>query len=326
MKFINYRVHHSQSLICLLLAFSIIMLGCKEKKETNTVVENEPPPGKVEILTEVMDFQMQDTLPAGWLNLNYKNASQETHFVLFEKYPEGKTIEDGKKEVFPVFQEGMNYLNEGNPDGAMEAYGKLPEWFSQVEFRGGTGLISPGSTANSTIKLDPGYYLVECYVKMSNGKFHSVMGMSKGVIVDSTANDLQPPKPTVRISISSSEGIVLQDSIQAGRQIFSVDFKDQKVYENFVGHDINLVRLEPEAQPEALEKWMNWSDPEGLISPSPEGVRFLGGVNDMSAGTTGYFEAELEPGDYALISEVPDASAKNMFLRFSVSGPGDTDL
>ena len=64
---------------------------------------------------------------------------------------------------------------------------------------------------------------------------------------------------------------------------------------------------------------MNWADPKGLITPSPEGFTFLGGVNDMPAGNTGYFEVNLKPGNYAFISEVPNALSKNMLKTFVVT-------
>ena len=64
---------------------------------------------------------------------------------------------------------------------------------------------------------------------------------------------------------------------------------------------------------------MNWSDPKGLIEPAPFAITFLGGVNDMPEGNTGYFTVTLEKGNYALISEVPNALSKNMLKTFVVS-------
>ena len=68
-----------------------------------------------------------------------------------------------------------------------------------------------------------------------------------------------------------------------------------------------------------LENWMNWANPKGLIEPAPNAVTFIGGVNDMPTGNIGFFTAELEPGKYVLISEVPNASSKNMLKTFVVS-------
>ncbi|MEJ2594431.1 MAG: hypothetical protein P8100_04750 [bacterium] len=273
----------------------------------------------VEIITETMDFQMPDTIQSGWQTFRYVNKSYETHFFLLDKYPEGKTIEDGEKEILPPFQEGMDLINAGKPEAAGAAFGQVPEWFSKVVFSGGSGLISPGDTAMTTLKLEPGYYVVECYVKMQNGIFHSVMGMVKKLIVTADSTGQSPPKADVKIEISSTEGITVDGKVSKGRQTFAVHFKDQIVHENFVGHDVNLVKLDEHADLAVLEKWMNWLDPEGLITPSPEGFTFLGGVNDMPEGSTGYFSAHLNPGRYALISEVPNTSDKNMLKTFEVS-------
>ena len=272
----------------------------------------------IEIVTEVMDFQMVDKIPSGWHTFRYINKSNETHFFLLDKYPEGKTIKDGEIEVAPTFQKGMDLINEGKTEEGYAEFNKLPAWFFEVVYSGGSGLISPGHTSETTLKLEPGYYVVECYVKMTNGVFHSSMGMVKELIVtDSSSNNLQLA-PNVKITISSTDGIVYNDVIKKGKQIFAVHFKDQIAHENFVGHDVNLVKLDENANLEVLEKWMNWSDPKGLITPAPEGIIFLGGINDMPAGSTGYFTVTLEPGNYALVSEVPNSLSKNMQKTFVI--------
>jgi hypothetical protein len=91
------------------------------------------------------------------------------------------------------------------------------------------------------------------------------------------------------------------------------------VHENFVGHDVNLVAVAPDADLEALEAWINWASPTGLMSSTlPKGFTFLGGANDAPAGSILYFEADLKPGKYALISEVPGTQKKGMLKTFLV--------
>ena len=186
-------------------------------------------------------------------------------------------------------------------------------------FVGGSGLLSPKQSSLTTLKLEPGNYIIECYVKMPNGKFHSNMGMVKPVVVTSEFNKHTAPDETVSITLSSTNGIILQDTIKAGKQVFMIEFEDQKVYGNFVGHDINLVMISDRADMAQLEAWMNWADPKGLITPAPEGFTFLGGVNDLPAGSKGYFEVDLSPGNYALISEVPSANEKNLLKTFTIT-------
>lgn len=305
-------------LLCILVA-SVCIYSCKSDKQKDKSTETAMVSQNViEIITEDMEFQMQDTIPSGWNRFLYKNLSPQTHFFLIEKYPEGKSLEDAKAEVVPVFSEGMRLINAGENEQAMAEFGKLPEWYSEVQFLGGSGLISPETAGQSTLKLEPGTYLMECYVKMSNGMFHTSMGMIRDFVVSTDDSGNQPPDANIKIELSSKEGIVFNDTITTGKQTFSVLFLDQMVHENFVGHDVNLVKMDKGSELEVLEQWMNWSDPKGLIEPAPKGFTFLGGVNDMPEGGTAYFTAALEPGSYVLVSEVPNSIAKNMLKPFIV--------
>jgi hypothetical protein len=297
----------------------IISQSCisDKKTEKREQIQNEKD-NIIEIITEVMEFQTLDTIPSGWNTFKYTNNSMETHFFLFDKYPEGKTLEDTEKEIIPPFQNGMDLINEGKVEEGYEQFNKLPAWFFEVVFLGGSGLVSPKHSSLTTLKLEPGYYIMECYVKMANGIFHTSMGMAKAIIVTNEDSGNLPPNASVNINISSTEGINYDNIITKGTQTFSVNFLDQITHENFVGHDVNLVKYVDNFDLKILESWMNWANPKGLITPAPEGVTFLGGVNDMQTGSTGYFNVNLEPGNYAFISEVPNTFNKNMLKTFVV--------
>lgn len=302
------------------------MFNCKNEKRTEAMNENsfpveqvvKEPSNVIDIITRSMEFQSVDTIPSGWNTFKYQNLSNETHFFLLDKYPEGITIDNTIKDLAPVFEEGMDLINAGKDAEGFAAFSSLPTWYSDIIFSGGSGLIAPQHTAITTLKLDPGYYIMECYVKMPNGKFHTLMGMAKPIIVTEELSGNQPPEPTVNIVLSGVDGISYDKEISKGKQIFSVYVKDQKKHENFIWHDLNLVQLKPGAKEEALEAWMDWSNAKGLITPVPKGITFLGGVNDMAAGKTGYFYADLKPGTYAFISEVPNTRSKGLFKVFEV--------
>ena len=304
-----------------ILLFSLFfMQRCTTGKRSEDKEKSEIKSDKrIHIVTKAMDFQTLDTIQSGWNTFVYDNNSTETHFILFDKYPESKTIENAEIEIGPVFQKGMDLSNEGKAEEGFAVFGKLPEWFSQVVYCGGSGLVSANHSSITTLNLDPGYYVMECYVKNASGVFHNVLGMSKALVVAQGNSGMNPPTATVNITISSADGIIYDKPIKPGEQVISVYFEDQKVHENFVGHDVNLVKLDSNADIGFLEKWMNWADPKGLINPSPEGVTFMGGVNDCPAGKTGYFKVDFKPGQYAFISEVPNSLSKNMFKTFEVS-------
>lgn len=292
--------------------------SCKSDKKQDSDLGESLTENVIEIVTETMEFQMPDTITSGWNTWRYNNKSTQTHFILIDDYPDGITLDSVIQKVLPVFGDGMNLLNEGKTEEGFAEFAKLPAWFSEVKWPGGVGLISPGHVAQTTLYLDPGYYFVECYLKMNTGMFHTNMGMIKELVVVEEKSLMEEPEADIAIQISSESGIVFEPPVNAGLYTFSVLYQDQITHENFVGHDVNLVKLASDADESVLEAWMDWTDPKGFIEPAPEGFVFLGGVNDMPEGGKGYFTANLEPGKYVLISEVPKASEKNLLKTFEI--------
>jgi len=311
--------------ICLLLVATLPTLACAPGEQAPPATGAPESPGVVEVTALGTTFDAPDSIPSGWTTFRFRNASEMTHFALVERLPEGQGIASQQAEVAPVFQDGMNLLAAGDVDGAMARFGELPEWFGGIAFVGGPGLTGPGQTSEATVHLEPGTYLLECYVKTA-GVFHSFnpvpnrYGMVHELTVTDRMSEAPEPTATLRLSISSERGITMESEPAAGRQTVAVRYVDQTVHENFVGHDVHLVRLDDDVDLEALEAWMDWSRPDGLQTPAP--AVFLGGVNELPAGATGYFTANLEPGRYAFVAEVPGSSGKGMLRTFDVSAGG----
>ncbi|MDX1477137.1 MAG: hypothetical protein R3301_05495 [Saprospiraceae bacterium] len=302
--------------ICLLTSFA-----CSPATETNT--EPPPPPGHlVEIVTTAMQFEGPSEIPSGWTTFRFINNSPMIHFAIVERLPEGKTLQDQQDEIAPVFQNIMDNIN-GKPLSAQDMGFELPEWFGGIVFLGGPGMISPGKTAEATMYLEPGTYLVECYIK-TTGVFHSYNpspefnGMVHQIEVLEQASEGVEPEPTVQINLSSDQGIQWSGDIPPGAHTIAVKYLDQKLYENFLGHDVHLFRVHDTTDLRGVAAWMDWSQPAGLETPTP--AEFLGGIHEMPAGQTGYFHVQLDPGRYAFIAEVPKADSIGMLKTFEVAG------
>lgn len=275
--------------------------------------------GLVEIEANGLQLSGPDEIPSGWTTFRLNNNSGMTHFAVLEKLPEGIGLEEQQAEVAPVFQEGMDLLNAGKFEEALAAFDALPAWFFEVVFLGGPGLIAGGGSAETTVFLEPGTYLLECYVK-TNGRFHSYnpsgVGMMHEITVTGESSRARAPRPTLQVDISSTDGIQVDGHLRPGRHTVAVNFIDQIVHEHFLGHDVHLVRLENDTDMAELNAWMNWTLPDGLETAAP--AEFLGGVHEMPAGETGYMNVLLTPGRYAWIAEVPDPAGKGMLQTFEV--------
>lgn len=310
--------------VVILLLISILA-GCQNSKEKEnmfqkgTQVQSVFNPKIIEILSHEMGFEAPDIISSGWTTFRYKNMTSEPHFLLLQKYPDGIDLTTAKAEASPVYDAAIKLVHAGKQQQGAAQLEKLPDWSRDVLMSGGLGLISPGKIAETTIDLDPGLYIMECYLKTANGKFHSDTRMIRELRVEESTTENKEPGSTKTISISSTGGIEYFGSIRPGKHVFAVDFKDQVLYENFVGHDVHLVRLKENIDISELNSWMNWLDPNAFIIPPPKGAEFLGGTQEMPEGKTSYFSALLSPGKYAFISEVPDPMQKNMFKTFTVA-------
>ncbi|MBT8130932.1 MAG: hypothetical protein KJO35_01575 [Gammaproteobacteria bacterium] len=280
-------------------------------------------PGVVEIVANGMQFEAPAEVSAGWNTFRFSNNSNMVHFALLEKMPAGIGLVEQQEQVAPVFQQGMDLLNAGKQDEAMKAFAKLPAWFADVKFFGGAGFVSAGKVAETTVYLEPGTYLIECYVK-TGGIFHSfnpapaVYGMVAEFAVVPDDSQRTPPTADWTLTVSGVEGIRTGRQPRPGRQVVEVYFKNQQVHENFVGHDVHLLRLAADTDIASLVAWMDWRSPKGLETPAP--AEFIGGVNEMAAGSRAYLHLDLKPGRYAWISEVPNAAGKKLLQEFSIPG------
>lgn len=303
--------------VAILLTISLI--SCKDKSRDHELKETTTPSiPVVEVVTTGMDFQLENEIAAGWTTFRYVNNSEEPHFFILEKMPEGLGLREYREELIPPFMAAFQAFENGEMEEGMKALEKTPEWFNAVELGGGVGIISPKSITESTVYLNPGTYVMECYIRMPNGLAHAFLGMTEEVIVIPSNNDRQPPKADYKIDVSSKTGVTFVDSLTAGKYTFEVNFEDQIKYEHMLGHDINLIRMDHDSLLSQLNHWLNTVDIKAFRTPAPEGIRFLGGVQDLPEKTTGFFTANLEEGNYVLISEIPNSVERNMFKLFRV--------
>lgn len=306
--------------LLLTIIVSSIVAACGGQSSTPQPVAVNP---VVDVTAVGLTFEAPDSIPSGWTTFRFINTADVTHFAVIELLPEGIGIAEQQEQAAPVFQKGMDLLNAGKPDSAFAAFAKLPEWFGDLVFTGGPGLTAPGDTSQTTVYLEPGNYLFECYAK-TDGNFHSYnanpgkYGMVHEFKVTADSSNTAAPTADLKITLSSERGIEADSVVTPGKHTVAVYFEDQKQHENFAGHDVHVVRLKEDTDLQQLATWMDWTQPTGLQAPAP--AEFIGGAEEMPKGSTEYFTVTLEPGRYAWISEVTNPFEKGMLKVFTVGG------
>lgn len=246
-----------------------------------------------------------DTVQSGWTTFRFINASPVLHFVFLDHLPGARTSDDLMSEVSPIFQESMDLINQGKPEQAGAPFARLPEWFAELVFRGGPGFTSPGRTNETTLFLEPGNYVLECYIKTADGVFHWNRGMYVDLHVTDEANGLAPPTdPSLRVTMTDS-AFVVDGELKPGGHLVAVHFDERGQKPGALGKDIHVARIDAETDLNQVLAWMDVFRVEGLVTtPDAQApATFLGGAHEMPYGNIAYFTVELEPGQYLWVSE-----------------------
>lgn len=278
-------------------------------------------PPVVTLVTREYSIAAPPEIASGWTTFELTNDGEQEHFAYIYRLPDDKTYEQFRSEFYQPFSEvWQEYVNgDLTREEAGAKFGEvLPEWFfTGVTPSGGPGLTEVGETALATMNLDPGTYVIECYVKMPDGGWHTDMGMQRELTVTAEATGADPPAADAEITLSNYE-IVVSGEVTSGEQTVAVHVVDTP--EGFMPHDLNLFRLSDDVEVDEIVAWMDWMDLTQFRAPGPG--YSLGGMKSMAAGKTGYITIDLEPGSYAWVSE--NYAPQGMVETFTVEAATET--
>lgn len=266
----------------------------------------------VQVTARDFAFEAPQEVPSGWTTLRMENAGEQHHFLVLWRLPDGKTFQDYIDEVIPPFDTLVEAYDAGelDRDELMAGLGAaLPEWFASVEGMGGPGLTAPGMTSETTVHLEPGSYVMECYVRTPDGRFHGALGMFRPITVTDASSGTAEPEADLEMTLSNYE-IATTGELTPGRHSVRVDVAEMP--EGLLGHDVHVARLDEGTSLDQVAGWMDWID--AFRDPPP--ATFIGGAEQVPPGHTSYFTVDLEPGRYAWVSE--GYAAMGMVQEFTV--------
>lgn len=262
----------------------------------------EPTTHVVEVTALDYAFETPAEIPSGWTTFRMRNVGAEEHFMLLTRIPSDKTIEDYGRDVGSVFHKVMKQLEAGTIDkaGAGAILGRdLPEWYvSSSTVMGGPGYVSPGLVAETTVDLEPGNYIAECYVKTVEGVFHVALGMAAPITVTEDDSGADEPDAAIDVTVSNA-AIEVPETLAAGEHTIALHYADHPGAG--LGNDVHLARLTGDTDVDAVVRWMDWMEVDGLRAPAP--ATFVGGAHEAPVDHTSYFRVDLEPGRYLWVVE-----------------------
>lgn len=282
---------------------AVSLFACQPASDEPGPVVADPGPaetsaGIVEVRVEDFAFHAPPQLSSGWTTFRMSNDGEQPHFMMLWKLPDDVDFAQ-YGDMSRMFQEHYDRYTAGEvtQEELVSGLGAaLPEWFGRLGAMGGVALTSPGRNAETTVHLEPGDYVMECYVVTPEGVFHGTEGMLRPLIVTEDDTGAEPPVADVEITLTNFE-MTVEGELTAGEHVFAVHAVEAAP--GIVAHDVNLARLSDDTSLDEVASWMGFID--ALRNPAP--AEFLGGADHLGGGSTAYFRATLEPGRYAFVSE-----------------------
>jgi hypothetical protein len=266
-----------------LLLAAAAVLGCTAKEQAPTTAATAPQ----QVAFHAVDnaFHGPDTITAGMTTFTLENGGQTFHHVQFVRLDSGKTVAD--------------------LEAALKVKGPPPAWAVDVP---GPNAAEPTQKVNATIDISAGNYALICFVDIPGGVPHFAKGMIKGLVVK-PATGASAPAPTADITLAMSDySFKLSTPVTAGKHVFQVTSTGPQV------HEVILLKFQPGKTIEDFGKWMAKQD-------GPPPGNSMGGTSGQRPGMTATFEADITPGDYAIICLVPDSKDGKAHLEHGMVLP-----
>lgn len=241
---------------------------------TSTVTSTVPPRPPTVVTVRATDFAFTAParIAAGPTTFRMVNAGKELHHVTVIRLTRGKTMAD--------------YVN------AMKKPGPPPAWATDA---GGPNGAVPGQSAEATMTLEAGKYVLVCFIPSPGERApHLMKGMVRELTVTPAKSAAMAPKADVDMRLTDY-AFTLSKPLAAGRHVVRV------VNDAAQSHEFQLVRLAPGKTAMEVAHWVE----DGMKGPPP-GMP-IGGVTAVAKGRAVLVPVELSAGSYGLICFLPDA-------------------
>jgi len=251
-----------------------------------------PPPqasvNALRIVATDFAFASPDTVPAGLTNIVMVNQGKDPHQAVVFRVDSAKTMAEVQAALMGP---------------------SIPSW---ITLPGGPNGAMPGDSANTMTVLDPGNYVMVCFLNGADGKPHIEKGMIKSFVVKPAGPPLALPAADVTIT-TKDYAFDVSPAIAAGTHTVRMVNQGPQL------HEIAVMKLAPGATMATVQAWA-----QGGMKGQPP-MYPVGGIAGLSVGLTANFTETFAPGDYLLICFVPDSKdgkphfMHGMMMPFKVS-------
>lgn len=228
-------------------------------------------------------FAAPATVRAGFTTIEIVNDGAEPHHVQMARLNPGVTT-----------AQALGALRQG-----------LDAFLPLVTGVGGPGLVVPGGRDRVSLTLQPGDYLLLCFVESADGVPHVASGMVKPLRVTGAVKARNAPPIGGEITLHDFR-IVLPQGFN-GRGTYRVVNQGDQL------HEAIFVKLQPGKTVEDVRAYFTQHQPSGPPPAIP-----MGGVQGLSKGGVNYHHPNLPSGEYAVLCFIPDPASGKSHLELGM--------
>jgi hypothetical protein len=265
----------------------------KKTSATNTTTAAAEQPAELSIVGKDFSYQAASSVKGGFVKVTLDNQGKEDHQAQLLRINDGVTPQQ---------------LLDAQKDTTGE---KL---LGLTTVKGGVNAIAPAIKQSAVTKLDPGQYLMLCFLQGADGVAHVAKGMVAPFTVSAPASTAAAPKPAATVSAQDFSFTV--PTLKAGTQ--TLEFKNTGPSP----HEMTLFRVADGKTVADAQKVFNAAPGTAPAGPPP--FTGAGGGSAIAPGTSTFPTLDLKPGSYVLTCFVPDQKtgkphiALGMFSSFDV--------
>lgn len=235
----------------------------------------EASPREVHFTASDFAFEGPESIEAGMITMVLTNAGQTWHHLQLIKLPDGMSFAD--------FQQSLATMQPGSPP---------PAWLHEA---GGVNPPSPDEPARVTMLVEPGEYVVICFVDTPDKVPHFAKGMMRPLTVTPSASTPAPLPPSDLTLTLVDYAFAFSAPPTAGSHVIRVENGASQA------HEIALFRFLPGKGMDDLMAWSATYDGPAPVTP-------VGGVPGFRPGQVAHMYVDLEPGQYVALCFLPDAT------------------
>jgi hypothetical protein len=229
-------------------------------------------------------YTLPDTLSAGQVTLSMRNVGKEAHHAQLLKLNTGVTID----QFTSALQQGEGLA------------------LALVSFTGGPGALDPGPNSEEvTLDLQPGTYVVVCFIAGTDGIPHVGKGMLKPLQVTPAASGTAatPPNAPVTVTLRDFAFDTPADPLPSGRNTWRINNAGPQP------HEIQVARLGAGKTIDDILSFFS-TPPSG-----PPAFQSVGGFQGVDANGSGWLTLDLPAGDYGFYCAIPDPNTGKRHLE-----------